>query len=176
MFRELLVSNIFIQSSRNEEPLTIIVIRLCENKTRYIWLVHSLKTNVCLSVCRSCCLSVQLYISPCVNLTLIFWIVIGVIFLRSKESKITSTQGQARWICVVKIKISRISDTSWGLTNTLKWSSVRRAVHSSHQFFGEVTNQITNFKSPFFLFQVIKMCCMIQLWLRVRNVYRNWIT
>ena len=40
---------------------------------------------------------------------------------------------------------------------------LRRAVHSSHQFFGEVTNQITNFKSPIFLFQVIKMCCMIQL-------------
>ena len=52
---------------------------------------------------------------------------------------------------------------------------LRRAVHSSHQFFGEVTNQITNFESPIFLFQVIKMCCMIQLWLRVRNVYRNWI-
>ena len=52
---------------------------------------------------------------------------------------------------------------------------LRRAVHSSHQFFGEVTNQITNFKSPILLFQVIKMRCMIQLWLRVRNVYRNWI-
>ena len=52
---------------------------------------------------------------------------------------------------------------------------VRHAVHSSHQFFGEVTNQITNIKSPIFLFQVIKMCCMIQLCLRVRNVYRNWI-
>ena len=52
---------------------------------------------------------------------------------------------------------------------------IRRAIHSSHQFFGEVTNQITNFKSPLFLFQVIKMCCMIQLWLRVRNFYRNWI-
>ena len=45
---------------------------------------------------------------------------------------------------------------------------------------------VTNFlvksptKSPisnhqFFCFKVIKMCCMIQLWLRVRNVYRNWI-
>ena len=54
-------------------------------------------------------------------------------------------------------------------------STLRRAVHSSHQFFGEVTNQITNFKSPIVLFQVTKMCCMIQLWLRVRNVYRNWI-
>ena len=55
------------------------------------------------------------------------------------------------------------------------YNAFRRGVHSSHQFFGEVTNQITNFKSPFFLFQVIKMCWMIQLWLRVRNVYRNWI-
>ena len=34
---------------------------------------------------------------------------------------------------------------------------LRRAVHSSHQFFGEVTNQVTNFKSPIFLFQVTKM-------------------
>ena len=32
----------------------------------------------------------------------------------------------------------------------------RRAVHSSHQFFGEVTNQVTKFKSPIFLFQVTK--------------------
>ena len=29
-------------------------------------------------------------------------------------------------------------------------TSLRRAVHSSHQFFGEVTNQVTNFKSPIF--------------------------
>ena len=27
---------------------------------------------------------------------------------------------------------------------------LRRAVHSTHQFFGEVTNQITNIKSLFF--------------------------
>ena len=40
---------------------------------------------------------------------------------------------------------------------------LRRAVHSSHQFFGEVTNQVTNFKSPIFLFQVTKMCYIIQL-------------
>ena len=31
---------------------------------------------------------------------------------------------------------------------------VGRAIHSSHQLFGEVTNQVTNFKSPVFLFQV----------------------
>ena len=36
----------------------------------------------------------------------------------------------------------------------------RGAVHSTHQFFDEVTNQITNIKSPFFLFQVTKMCYM----------------
>ena len=41
--------------------------------------------------------------------------------------------------------------------------AVRRAVHSSHQFFGEVTNQVTDFKSPIFLFQVTKMCYIIQL-------------
>ena len=40
---------------------------------------------------------------------------------------------------------------------------LRRAVHSSHQFFGEVTNQVTNFKSPIFMFQVTKMCYIIQL-------------
>ena len=40
---------------------------------------------------------------------------------------------------------------------------LRRAVHSSHQFFGEVTNQVTNYKSPIFLFQVTKMCYIIQL-------------
>ena len=50
---------------------------------------------------------------------------------------------------------------------------VRCAFHSSHQFFGEVTNQITNFKSPVFLFQVTQMCCIIQLQLRVRNIYCN---
>ena len=33
---------------------------------------------------------------------------------------------------------------------------LRRPIHSSHQFFGEVTNQVTNFKSPSFLFQVTK--------------------
>ena len=27
--------------------------------------------------------------------------------------------------------------------------TLRPAVHSSHQFFGKVTNQITNFKTPF---------------------------
>ena len=46
---------------------------------------------------------------------------------------------------------------------TIKARGVRHADHSSHQFFGEVTNQITNFKSPIFLFQVIKMCCMISV-------------
>ena len=43
------------------------------------------------------------------------------------------------------------------------FAALRRAVHSSHQFFGEVTNQVTNFKSPIFLFQVTKMCYIIQL-------------
>ena len=51
----------------------------------------------------------------------------------------------------------------------------RHVVHSSHQFFGEVTNQNTNFKSSVFLFQVTKMCYIIQLQLQVWNVYCNWI-
>ena len=62
------------------------------------------------------------------------------------------------------------------ITNVkIKKAAVRHAVHSRHQLFGEVTNQITNFKSPIFLFQVTKMCCVIQLRLRIWNVYRNWI-
>ena len=35
-------------------------------------------------------------------------------------------------------------------------AAFRRAIHSSHHFFGEVNNQITNYKSQIFLFQVIK--------------------
>ena len=46
----------------------------------------------------------------------------------------------------------------WKYPDTSSCESVRRAVHSSHQFFDEVTNQIT-----IFLFQVTKMCCIIQL-------------
>ena len=39
-----------------------------------------------------------------------------------------------------------------------------RVVHSSHHFIGEVTNYITNFKSPFFsCFKSPIMCCIIQL-------------
>ena len=49
----------------------------------------------------------------------------------------------------------------------------RRAVRSTHQFFGEVTNQITYFKSPIFLFQVIKMCLIIHLRLQIWNVYNH---
>ena len=49
------------------------------------------------------------------------------------------------------------------------------AVHFSHQFFVEVTNQMTNYKSPIFLFQVTKMCCMIKLQLRIETIYRNLI-
>ena len=52
--------------------------------------------------------------------------------------------------------------------------SLRCAVYSSHQFIGEVTNQVTNFKLLPFLFQVTKMCCIIQLWFQVWNVNRNW--
>ena len=48
-----------------------------------------------------------------------------------------------------------------------KTEVARRVVHSSHQFVGEVTNQVTNFKSPILLFQVTKMCCKIQLQLRI---------
>ena len=44
-------------------------------------------------------------------------------------------------------------------------------IHSNHRFFGEVTNQITNFKYPIFLFQVIKLCCIIQLQLLIWIVY-----
>ena len=51
----------------------------------------------------------------------------------------------------------------------------RHTVYSSHQFVCEVTNQITNFKSPLFLFQVTKMCCIIQLQLQIWNVFRYWI-
>ena len=46
---------------------------------------------------------------------------------------------------------------------------LRRAVHSSHQFFGEVTNQVTKFKSPIFLFQVTKMCYIIQFVINISN-------
>ena len=41
-------------------------------------------------------------------------------------------------------------------------------------FFGEVTKQITNFKSSFFLFQVIKMCCIVHLRLLTWNFHCNW--
>ena len=42
-------------------------------------------------------------------------------------------------------------------------------------FLGEVTNQFTNYKSPIFLFQVTKMCCKIQMRLRILNVCHNLI-
>ena len=55
-----------------------------------------------------------------------------------------------------------------------------------NQILGAPSILLTNFlvksstKSPilnhnFFLFQVTKMCCIIQLQLRIWNIYRNWI-
>ena len=52
-------------------------------------------------------------------------------------------------------------------------SQLRHTIHCSHQMFGEVIYQITNFKSPNLLFQVTKMCCIIQL--QVWYAYQNWI-
>ena len=58
-------------------------------------------------------------------------------------------------------KVATLLEVS--LTCDLYLYFLRCAVHSSPQYFGEITNQSTNFKSSIFLFQVTKMCCVIQL-------------
>ena len=46
-------------------------------------------------------------------------------------------------------------------TKNIKGKAVRRVVLSGHKVFGDVTNKITNFKSPIFLFQVTKLYSII---------------
>ena len=48
--------------------------------------------------------------------------------------------------------------------------ALRHVAHSTYQFVGEVTNQITNFSASSY-----QMCCIIQLRLQIWNVYRNWL-
>ena len=67
------------------------------------------------------------------------------------------------WAAILDLKVKMVSENVKNHSVTFLMPELRRAVHSSHQFFGEVTNQVTNFKSPIFLFQVTKMCYIIQL-------------
>ena len=59
--------------------------------------------------------------------------------------------------CVIRC-VKVLCTSNWTQILLHEHPKVRRDVHSSHQFFSEVTNQVTNLKSPIFLFQVTKMC------------------
>ena len=77
-------------------------------------------------------------------------------FVESKRGRATQV------IDINRCERRGFSEFRWNVKNSCL-SSFKRVVHFSHQFFGEVTNQVTNFKSPIFLFQVTKMCYIIQL-------------
>ena len=67
--------------------------------------------------------------------------------------------------------INREDEALCSMSNGHSKLYLTRAVHSSHQYFFDVTNKVIKFKSPFILVQFTKLCCIIQLRFKIWNVY-----
>ena len=88
----------------------------------------------------------------------------------SMSSRTNPSAGMASFAILLQVTANKVRQLTSAKLYVWYVTQIRRAVHSSHQYFDEVTNQITNFKSPIFLLQVTKMCCIIHLRLWVWNV------